>query len=113
MGVSLNRTDGTGLGVATGLKKGEDTKGGGGVILREVELFRLVLRFSRGVGDEEGRRAEETVEEEEGGRLEEAVGRFSIIPGALEQAEPGLLGAGFRFGLCREPVVVVGDAMLA
>lgn len=53
------------------------------------------------------------MEVEEGGRVEEAVGRFSIIPWPLEQAEPGLVGAGFRFGLCREPVVAVGDAMPA
>lgn len=71
--------------------------------MREVELLRLVLRFSRGV--EEGRSAEEAVEEEvEGGRGQE-VGRFSGIAEVLEQAEPGLLGAGFRFGLVSEPVV--------
>lgn len=73
--------------------------------MREVELLRLVLRFSRGV--EEGRSAEDAVEEEvEGGRGQE-VGRFSGIAEGLEQAEPGLLGAGFRFGLVSE--LVVGD----
>lgn len=105
MGVSLNRMEGTGLGVARGLENVEGPKGGG-VWLRAVELLRLVLRFSRGV--EEGRRAEETVEEEEGGRGEEE-GRFSGAAEALELAEPGLLGAGFRFGLVSEPVVAVGD----
>lgn len=76
--------------------------------MREVELLRLVLRFSRGV--EERRRAEEAVEaeEEEGGRGEEE-GRFSGAAEVLEQAEPGLVGAGFRFGLASEPVVPVGD----
>ena len=103
MGVSLKRMEGTGLGVARGLEKKEGTKGGG-VWLREVELLRLVLRFSRG---EEGRRAEEAVEkEEEGGRGE---GRFSGVAEVLAQAEPGLLGVGFRFGLVREPLVPVGD----
>lgn len=106
MGVSLNRVDRTGLGVARGLENGDGAKGGGGVWLREVELLRLVLRFSRGVGDEEARRAEEAVVEEEGGR-------FSIIPGVLEEADPGLLGAGFRFGLCRVPVAAVGDDTMA
>ncbi len=103
MGVSLNRTEGTGLGVARGLENVEGSKGGG-VWLSAVELLRLVLRFSRGV--EEGRRAEETVEEE-GGRGEE--GRFSGAAEVFEQAEPGLLGAGFRFGLVSEPVAAVGD----
>lgn len=99
MGVSLKRMEGTGLGVKGG-------GGGGGVWLREVELFRLVLRFSRGV---EGRRAEEAMEkEEDGGRGEEAR-KFSGGAEALEQAEPGLLGAGFRFGLVSDPEVPVGD----
>lgn len=71
--------------------------------MREVELLRLVLRFSR--GGEQGRRAEEAAEEEEeGGRGEEAR-RFSGVAEVFEQAEPGLLGAGFRFGLVSEPVV--------
>lgn len=101
MGVSLNRMEWTGLGVARGLEKLEGGKGGG-VWLREVELLRLVLRFSRGV---EGRRAEDAVEkEEEGGRGEER--KFS---GAAEVLEQGLLGAGFRFGLVNEPVLPVGD----
>lgn len=105
MGVSLNRMEGTGLGVAKGLEKGGGAKGGG-VWLREVELLRLVLRFSRGV--EEGRRAEEAEEEEEdGGRVAEE-GRFSGVAEVLEQAEPGLLGAGLRFGLVSDPVAV-GD----
>lgn len=43
----------------------------------------------------------EEVVEEEGGRVEE-VG-FSGAEG-LEQAEPGLLGAGFLFGLFSEAV---------
>lgn len=112
MGVSLYRTDGTGLGVLSRLEKGEGAKVGGGVWLREVELLRFVLRFSRGMGEEVGRRAEEALEEEEqdGGRGEEEA-RFSAIAAALEQAEPGLLGTGFRFGLCREPVALVGEAM--
>lgn len=117
MGVSLNRVEGTGLGVARGLEKGEGKKGGGGVWLREVELLRLVFRFSRGVVVVvvvEGRSAEEAVVAEEGGRGEDADVRLSGMGGALEQAEPGLLGAGFRFGLGRVPVVVVvGDAMQA
>lgn len=109
MGVSLNRMEGTGLGEARGLEKAEWMKGGG-VWLREVELLRLVLRFSRGV---EGRRAEEAVEkEEEGGRGEEE-GRFSGVAEVLEQAEPGLLGAGFRFGLVSEPLVPVGEETAA
>lgn len=104
MGVSLNPMEGTGLGVARGEK-------GGGVWLREVELLRLVLRFSRGV--EEGRRAEEAVEEDEnGGRGEEEQGRLSRLA-VLEHTEPGLLGAGFRFGLGSEPVAAVGDEMPA
>lgn len=71
--------------------------------MRQVELLRLVLRFSR--GGEQGRRAEEAAEEEEeGGRGEEAR-RFSGVAEVFEQAEPGLLGAGFRFGLVSEPVV--------
>lgn len=110
MGVSLNRKEGTGLGEARGLEKGEGEKGGGGVLLREVELFRLVLRFSIGMGVDEGRRP--VVGLEDSGRGEEAWGRFSGITGVLEEAEPGLLGAGFRFGLCRELVAVVGDARL-
>lgn len=68
-------------------------------------MLRLVLRFSRGV---EGRRAEEASEEEEGGRGVE-VGMLSGAADGFEQAEPGLLGAGFRFGLAREPVAAVGD----
>lgn len=78
--------------------------------MREVELLRLVLRFSRGV--EEGRSAEEAVEaeEEEGGRGE-GFGRISGVAELLEQVEPGLLGAGFRFGLASE--LVVGDEMPA
>lgn len=109
MGVSLYRMEGRGLGVACGLEKGDEVNGGG-VWLREVELLRLELRFSRGV--EDGRRAEEAVVEgeEEGGRGEE-VGRFSGAAEVLEQAEPGLLGAGFRFGLVRE--LAVGDTMPA
>lgn len=106
-GVSLKRMEGTGLGVASGLEKAEKGTngggGGGGVWLREVELLRLVLRFSRGV--EEGRRAEEAAEEaEEGGRGVEPMG-FSGAAEALEHAEPGLVGAGFRFGLVSEPLV--------
>lgn len=97
MGVSLNRTEGTGLGEARGLEKGEGEKGGGGVLLREVELFRLVLKFSIGIGVEEERRP--VVGVEDSGRGEEAWGRFSGITWVLEEAEPGLLGAGFRFGL--------------
>lgn len=109
MGVSLNRMDGTGLGVVRGLEKGEGAKGGG-VWLREVELLRLVLRFSRGV--EGGRRAEVAVEEEEedGGRGEEE-GRFSGTAEVLEQTEPGLLGAGFRFGLGSVPVAEAAVGM--
>lgn len=72
--------------------------------MREVELLRLVLRFS--IGMEEGSRAEEAVEEEEGGRGED--GRFSGMAETLEQAEPGLLGAGIRFGLGSDPVAEVG-----
>lgn len=107
MGVSLNRMEGTGLGVARGLEKADGTKGGG-VWLREVELLRLVLRFSRGV--EEGRRAEEAVEEhEDGGRGEADAGKFSHVAEVFEQTEPGLLGAGFRFGLDSDPPVAVGD----
>lgn len=107
MGVSLKRRDGTGLGVARGLEKADVAKGVG-VWLSEVELLRLVLRFSRGVA--EGRRADEAVEEaEEGGRGEEQ-GIFStiVVEVVLEQVEPGLLGAGFRFGLVSEPEEV-GD----
>lgn len=103
MGVSLNRMEGTGLGVVWGLDR-EEGAYGGGVWLREVELLRLVLRFSRGM--EDGRSAEEVVEVEEGGRGEE-MGRFSGVAEVLEQAEPGLLGAGFRFGLVSE--LLVGD----
>lgn len=92
--------EGTGLGVASGLEKGEkgtNVDGGGGVWLREVELLRLVLRFSRGV--------EEAAEEaEEGGRGVEPTG-FSGAAEALEHAEPGFVGAGFRFGLVSEPPV--------
>lgn len=105
MGVSLNRMEGTGLGVAKGLEKGGGVKGGG-VWLRDVELLRLVLRFSRGV--EDVRRAEEVVEEEEDGGRGEEEGRFSGVAEAFEQAEPGLLGAGLRFGLVSEPEAV-GD----
>lgn len=107
IGVSLNRMEGTGLGVAGGLEKAEGANGGG-VWLREVELLRLVLRFSRGV--EEGRRAEEAVEEDKKGGRGEEEGRFSWVAEVFEQTEPGLLGAGFRFGLGRE---VVGDEMPA
>lgn len=77
--------------------------------MREVELLRLVLRFSRGM--EEGRRAEEAVEEEDGGRGEEEA-RFSGLAEVLEQADPGLLGVGLRFGLVSVPVAV-GDEMPA
>lgn len=110
MGVSLNRMEGVGLGVGYGLEKQEGVKGGGGGggdWLREVELLRLVLRFSRGV-EEDGRRADEAVEEEDGGRGEDAAVTFSGMAEALEQAEPGLPGAGLRLGLVSEPVVV-GD----
>lgn len=83
MGVSLNRMEGTGLGVARGPEKGGGVKGGG-VWLREVELLRLVLRFSSGV-EEEGRRAEEAAEEEEeeGGRGGEEERKSSAAAGAL------------------------------
>lgn len=92
MGVSLKR--GLGLDSVTGVKAGGDW-------LREVELFRLVLRFSRGV--EGSRRAEEALEE----ALEEGRGRTSVRmveEVVLEQEEPGLLGAGLRFGLGSDPV---------
>lgn len=76
--------------------------------MRDVELLRLVLRFSRGV--EEGRSMEDAVVdkvlEEEGGRVEEM--GFSRAAEGLEQAEPGLLGAGFLFGLFSE--AAPGDA---
>lgn len=99
-GVSLKRVEGTGLGVAWGLENG-DGVGGGGVWLRAVELLRLVLWFSRGV--DEGRSTEDAVVEavEEGGRCEEE-GGFSAVAEGEEQAEPGLLGAGFLFGLFSE-----------
>lgn len=79
--------------------------------MREVELLRLVLRFSRGMDG--GRRAEEVVEEEEEGGRGEEMGIFSEVAEVFEQAEPGLLGAGFRFGLVSEPLVAVGDEMAA
>lgn len=91
MGVSRNRMEGTGLGVTRGLERVEGVKGGG-VWLRVVELLRLVLWFSRA-------RAEETVE------AEEETGKVSGAAEVLEQAEPGLLEAGFRFTLFSEPVV--------
>lgn len=40
-------------------------------------------------------------------------GRFSRVAEVFEQTEPGLLGAGFRFGLDSEPVAAVGDEMPA
>lgn len=100
-GVSLNRIEGAGLGVAWGPEKGDKGARGGGVWLRDVELLRLVLRFSRGM--EEGRSREDATVEvvEEGGRVEE-VGGFSRAAEGLEQTDPGLLGAGFLFGLFRE-----------
>lgn len=98
IGVSLKRS---GLGEESGLEKGEGAKGGG-VWLREVELLRLVLRFSSGVAD---RRAEEAAEDEEGGRGE-GEGRFSAAAEEVVPAEPGLAGAGFRLGLFSEPAAV-------
>lgn len=82
--------------------------------MREVELLRLVLRFSSGMGTEE-RRAGEAVEEEEdeAGRGDEAEVRLSGMAWALEQAEPGLPGAGFRFGLGRVPEAAEGETKLA
>lgn len=99
-GVSLKRVEATGLGVAWGLGKGGGVSGGG-VWLREVELLRLVLWFSRGV--DEGRSVEDAAveEAEEGGRWQEE-GGFSRAAEGAEQAEPGLLGAGFLFGLFSE-----------
>lgn len=35
--------------------------------------------------------------------------RLSEAAEGFEQAEPGLLGAGFRFGLVSEPLVLVGE----
>lgn len=83
--------------MASGLPKGEGTNGGGGDWLREVELLRLVLRLSRGT--------QEAADEEadEGGREAEAAAATAAE--VLEQAEPGLLGAGFRLGLGRVPPV--------
>lgn len=49
---------------------------------------------------------EEVVVEEDGGRVED-VG-FSVVAEGLEQDEPGLLGAGFLFGLFSE--AAPGDA---
>lgn len=76
-----------------------------------MELLRLVLRFSRGA--EEGRSKEDVVVdealEEDGERVEE--GGFSGAAEGLEQAEPGLLGAGFLFGLFSE--AAPGDAQPA
>lgn len=93
--------------MASGLLKGEGTNtvggGGGGDWLREVELLRLVLRLSRGTQEEA---AEE--EAEEGGREAEAA-----AGGALEQAEPGFPGAGFRLGLGSVPLVGEATPTLA
>lgn len=90
IGVSLKR--GLGLDNVTGLKTGGDW-------LRQVELLRLVLKLSRGV--EDGRSTEVAVEEaEEAGR-----GRISVRGvEVVELEEPGLLGAGLRFGFGSEPV---------
>lgn len=93
--------------MASGPLKGEGTNvggGGGGDWLREVELLRLVLRLSRGM--------QEAAEEEadEGGREAEAA---ATAAEALEQAEPGLLGAGFRLGLGRVPLVGEATPTLA
>lgn len=95
--------------MASGPPKGEGTNtggggGGGGDWLREVELLRLVLRLSRGT--------QEATEEEadEGGREAEAV---AAAAEALEQTEPGLLGAGFRLGLGRVPLVGKAPPTLA
>lgn len=72
--------------------------------MSEVELLRLVLRFSRGV---EGRSTEEGVEYGEEGGRGEGDGGFS---GGAEVLEPpGFPGAGLRFGLGRVPVVPLGD----
>lgn len=93
IGVSRNRVVGTGLRVARGPEKGDGGKEYG-FWLREVELLRLVLRFSGGVGWR---------------RAKEEDGRFSVRAEALEQAAPGLPGAGFRLDLGREPAAPVGD----
>lgn len=75
--------------------------------MREVELLRLVLRLSRGTQEV----AEE--EAEEGGREAEAAVAAALPAEALEQAEPGLLGAGFRLGLGSVPLVGEATPALA
>lgn len=114
MGVSLNRTEGTGLGAAERLPNGEGVKVGGGIWVREVELLRLVFGFSIGLGVDEVIGAALVVDagEDRVGRGEEVDGSFSGIFAVFEQAEAGLLGAGLRFGLCREPVEEVGRTTL-
>lgn len=74
----------------------ERAKGGGGALLRLVELLRLVLRFSSGA-------------EEVGGRGDEAAG----VSEALAEPESGLLGAAFRLVLCRDPEAAAGDPTAA
>lgn len=89
MGVSLNRLEVEGLWEAPGQEKVGGEKEDG-LWLSEVELLRLVLRFSRGV---EGRRAEEAVDKEEEGGRGEGEARFSAL----------------RFVLVSEPVAPMGD----
>lgn len=92
MGVSLKR--GLGLDSAIGLVKV------GGDWWSDVELLRLVLRFSKGV--EGSRRADDALEEVDDGRGTTSVRTVEDV--ALEQDEPGLLGAGLRFGFGSDPV---------
>lgn len=65
-----------------------------------MELLRLVLRFSKGV--EGSRRADDALEEVDDGRG--AISVRTVEDVALEQDEPGLLGAGLRFGFGSDPV---------